>query len=275
MSLESSRKLGLTASLINVVLPIVGIALIVALIFEAVNSISSTISSGSTFSTSPVLPALIVTGVLLGIIGLVGIILFLVGMHRLGEYYQEPRIFTNALYGFLTSIIGGIVVAVIFFAVAISSIINSMPTTSTPSTTTPTFALGVLGALLGVGIGSIIVLIISAYFTMRAFNLLGEKSGVHSFNTAGTLYIIGAVLELVGIGAILLWIAWIFAALGFNALKPKPTETAPTYPSPSYVPPPTATSPSTTSGQKIVCPQCGAENNANSDYCWSCGKQLH
>ena len=68
---------------------------------------------------------------------------------------------------------------------------------------------------------------------MRAFNLLGEKSGVHSFNTAGTLYIIGAVLELVGIGAIILWIAWILAASGFNALKPKPVETAPTYPYPA------------------------------------------
>ena len=66
MSLESGRKLGLTASIINVVLPIVGIALIVALIFEAFRSVSSAISSGGAFSTLPIFPVLIITAVILG-----------------------------------------------------------------------------------------------------------------------------------------------------------------------------------------------------------------
>ena len=253
-------------------MPIVSIVLSVVLLFDVFSTISSTISSEGTLTSSPFLSSGLFLGLfmVLGIIGFIGIILFLVGMHRLGEYYQEPRIFTNALYGFLTSIIGGIVVAVIFFAVIIASIGTLIPATGTPSTTS--FALGFLGAILGLGIGIFIVLIISAIFYMRAFNLLGEKSGVHSFNTAGTLYIVGSVLQIVGIGALLVWIAWIFASSGFNSLKPKPTETATTYSVPNYFPP-TATPPPTI-GQKMFCPQCGAENNVNSDYCWSCGKQL-
>jgi uncharacterized membrane protein len=67
---------------------------------------------------------------------------------------------------------------------------------------------------------------------MRAFNKLAEKSGDDNFKTAGLLYLLGTVLTIVLIGGLLIWIAWIFAAMGFNSLKPKeppaPTSAYPT-----------------------------------------------
>jgi len=69
-----------------------------------------------------------------------------------------------------------------------------------------------------------IIEIIGAVFYMRAFNKLGEKSGVRSFNKAGMFYVIGTVLMIVAIGGLLFWIAWIYVASGFNSLKPKAAE---------------------------------------------------
>jgi uncharacterized membrane protein len=68
---------------------------------------------------------------------------------------------------------------------------------------------------------------------MRAFNKLGEKSEVDNFKTAGLLYLLGGALAIVGIGALLSWIAWIFAFMGFRSLKPKNIQTTA---SPSSIP---------------------------------------
>ena len=59
--------------------------------------------------------------------------------------------------------------------------------------------------------------IVNGLLYMRAFNKLKEKSGVDNFGTAGLLYLIGVFIPLIT------WIAWIFAAMGFNKLKAAPT----------------------------------------------------
>ena len=58
--------------------------------------------------------------------------------------------------------------------------------------------------------------IVNGVLYMRAFNKLKEKSGVDNFGTAGLLYLIGVFIPLIT------WIAWIFAAMGFNKLKAAP-----------------------------------------------------
>ena len=100
---------------------------------------------------------------------------------------------------------------------------------------------------------------------MRAFNTLGEKSGVESFKTAGLLTIIGYVLTIVGVGVILVWIAWIFAVAGFHSLKEAPQ---PSYPSNM------ASVPANAMSQTRYCPYCGAENALTSEFCTQCGRHL-
>ena len=78
----------------------------------------------------------------------------------------------------------------------------------------------------------------------RAFSLLAQKSGEHSFETAGNLLWWGAILTIVfGIGLILIFIAWIFATIGFFSIK---TTTQPTQTMDTMLllppPPPTMTS---------------------------------
>ena len=104
---------------------------------------------------------------------------------------------------------------------------------------------------------TLVVGIVSALLNKRAFNLLSAKSGVGNFDTAGLLLLIGVIIPIVS------WIGWIFAAIGFNQLKPKPLENQTIY---------STAAPSPT--QVKFCPNCGASNNINSIYCKNCGQPL-
>ena len=95
---------------------------------------------------------------------------------------------------------------------------------------------------------------------MRAFDKLKEKSGVDNFGTAGLLYLIGVFITPI------MWIAWIFAAMGFNKLKATPAapQTGSYYTQP----------PLSSTMQTKRCPNCGTENYGDAFYCRTCGKTL-
>jgi len=56
----------------------------------------------------------------MGVLNLIGIILVLIGMKGLADFYGEREIFNNALYGFIFGIIG-VVVAIALFVMAFLS----------------------------------------------------------------------------------------------------------------------------------------------------------
>jgi uncharacterized membrane protein len=197
-------------------------------------------------------------------------------MKRLSKYYNEPGIFKNTLYGFIVNIIGAIAliaIEIIFIGNLTRSIpqTNTQTTAFTPIPTVPpiaNFLVLSIVSLFAIAVVALVLGVVSAVFYMRAFNLLGEKSRIDGFKTAGLLYLIGTILTIVGVGILLVWIAWIFAALGFNSLKP--TSTTPT-PTPTNLP---SQPPVTVAMQKRYCTYCGTENNLDAIYCRACGKQL-
>lgn len=260
MSLESGRRLGLIASLITVIMPIVAIIAAVFLVLAQFATYPTT-SSLSLFSSG----LIIAVFALVAVTGFVGTILFVLAMHRLAQYYNEPGIYKNALYGFILNIIGTAIAYVLEFAV-LAPTIGSIPQVSTPSAAAPLLTQIILSFLAVLGV-ILIFAIVSAVLYMRAFNKLAEKSGVDSFRTAGLLYLIGIVLTIVIVGGVIVWIAWIFAAMGFYSLKPKaPSTSTFTYSTPQETAPSIA--------QKRYCPYCGTENSADAIYCSSCGRQL-
>jgi len=270
MSFESGKKLGLAASLIAVVVPVVAVITVVVFL---VSLFLNALSGNGVLSP---LAGFIILIIVLVIVSFVGIILFIVAMHHLAEYYSDPTIFRNVLYGFLTNVVGAIVAIVIYAVAIVSSLRNiSSPGAQSVAFITPfqTLQTSLPGALTQIFTGyvvslvvSLVLAIVSAVFYMRAFNKLGEKSGVYNFKTAGILYLLGGALAIVGIGALLIWIAWIYALMGFHSLKPKTSETS-LLPSatPQFAPNPV---------QKRYCPHCGTENNPDSFYCKWCGKRL-
>ena len=184
-------------------------------------------------------------------------------MHRISEYYREPGIFKNALNGFLINIVGVIVLIVILAAALIIASVTAA-TVSTPSIIGPGFFLGILGATVAV----FVLTIISTTFYKRAFEKLGEKSGVQDFNSAGSLFLTGTILTIIPlVGGLIVWLAWIDAASGFSSLKSKTSE----HSTMSY----SAPQPQVAfSFAKKFCPYCGAQITADSIYCQSCGKKL-
>ncbi len=152
----------------------------------------------------------------IGILSLVGIILVLVAMKGLAEYYNERGIFQNALYGFIFGIIGFIVVIVFVMFFATFSIRAMWRAVRIPTEFTSVTL--IVGLILGLVV-LVIFLVLQAIFYRKSFNLLAEKSGEKMFNTAGLLMLIGAVLTVIVIGAILLLIAWILAAVAFFSIK--------------------------------------------------------
>jgi uncharacterized membrane protein len=179
--------------------------------------------------------------------------MFMVSMYRLSNYYTEPTIFKNVLYGFILSVVSAVIVFTLEIASLLSSIAN-FPQINTPSTTSM-FTQFIVGYLVAIAV-SFAFAIVNGWLYMRAFNKLKEKSGVDNFGTAGLLFLIGAIIPLVA------WIAWIFAAIGFNHLKPAQTAYNPTQP--TY----------NTSMQTKHCTNCGTENSLEALYCKNCGKPL-
>jgi uncharacterized membrane protein len=178
-----------------------------------------------------------------GILSLVGLVLVLIAMKGLSDYYKEAGIFNNTLYGFVTSIIA----VVAFVAVIVVTFLETIADlgiadwTSTAEWTAAfqanlsdmsalfTFLGGIILALVVL----FILLVVAAIFYRKSLNTLSSKSGVGMFSTAGLVLLIGAVLTIILIGVIIIWIAMILLAVAFFSIKPATTQ-----PTPSTSPPP-------------------------------------
>jgi len=177
-----------------------------------------------------------------GAVALVGFILVLVGLHGLADYYKENGIFNNALYGFITAIVGVVaaVIAVVYVVLDTSILKNLLEKiypgwtygdwsklsglTAHTSNITISDVTPVLGALFAVLAILWIFLIISAFFNRRSLKMLSTKASVGLFSTAGLLLIIGAILAIVLIGLVLMWIAALLMAIAFFQIKPQPEQ---------------------------------------------------
>jgi len=166
-----------------------------------------------------------------GILSLIGIILVLIGVKGLANFYKEEGIFNNALYSIITAVVGcvaGVGVIAVSAVAALADLginwanIEDWANIGTDvATVFADFDLSVIAALLGALLVGLIILwvafIISMYFLRKAMNQLSAKSGVGLFSTAGLLVLIGAVIP--GIGLLLIWIGFILATAAFFQMK--------------------------------------------------------
>ena len=185
----------------------------------------------------------------LGIIALIGFIMVLIALHGLADYYKEQRIFNNALYGFITTIAGGVAaigtaIYIAFYTTIFTNFLYKIyPSWNgkysslagmTPTLTgiTSSDVAPIIGAVFGILAITWIFLIIATFFDRRSLKTLGTKANVGLFSTAGLLLLIGAILTIVFIGFLLMWIAILLMIIAFFQLKPQAEAT------PSQPPPP-------------------------------------
>lgn len=180
----------------------------------------------------------------LWVIGLVGLILVLVALYDFAKIYKEGSIFSYAMYGVATVIIGGIITAVLAFAVVLTnlkdlitqiypgwngdwtSLQNITPNTSNfdPTAILP-FIAGILVVLVIVWVFAII----AAFLIWRSLKQVSNKSNTGLFGTAGILLLVGAIIPVIGL--ILMWISALLLAIAFFTVK-APQQMPPMQPPP-------------------------------------------
>jgi uncharacterized membrane protein len=151
------------------------------------------------------------------VLGIVGVVLLAKAMKEFSYYYQDEKIYQNALTG-----IKYYIVAIIAAAVAIVGIVIGAASATGLFTSDFVFTTGFAAGLIGFFVGIIVAFVfyvLAASHLRKTFNTLAEKSGEQSFATAGNLLWIGSILTIIVVGLLFILIAWIFATIGFFAMK--------------------------------------------------------
>lgn len=194
------------------------------------------------------------------VVDIIGIILFMMAIRGFSTNYQDPAMYQNAFTGIIYYII-----AAIAAAVAVGSLALGFSTLFYIGFGIVIFAIALVIAF--------IFYVLAASRLRRTFNDLAQRTGEQSFHTAGTLLWWGAILTIVfGLGLVLIFVAWIFAAIGFFSMK---TPGQPQYGQPQYgytTPPPPPPPSSASTGR--FCPNCGAQVDRSATFCPNCGKPL-
>ncbi len=203
------------------------------------------------------------------VLGIIGVILLLRGMKEFANYYQDNEIYQNSLKGIKYYIVALIALAIAGAGFVVGFVVNNFPTTLT-------FGIGnAIGLTVGIAflIVTFVFYVLAASHLRKTFSTLAQKTGEHSFETAGTLLWVGSILTIIGVGVILIFVAWIFGIIGFFTMK-GPQQQQPYESQPYGYNPPSAQSTPGSSQAQSYCSNCGAPLKPQSTYCSSCGKKV-
>ena len=187
-------------------------------------------------------------------LNLIGIILVLIAMNGMADYYDDDDIFKHSLYGFIFGFVGVIALVAVILMLAFGfSTVSPVITDST--------AIGFSG--FGLFIIALIILyvfsLVAAIFYKKSLDTLSEKSGEQMISTAGLILLIAAAIPV--IGEILKFVAWILVAVGFFNIK-------------KVAKVPESTEPVLSVDEKRFCKYCGAPTQPEGTFCQKCGKKI-
>jgi len=193
------------------------------------------------------------------VLGIIGAILLLIGIKGLASYYKDNQIYEDALMGVIY-----LIIAIIAVAVAVAVLFVGFATIIG-------FGIGII-AFIGGLVLAFVFCLVSAMRLKKTFDLLAQKSGEQSFNTAGTLLWWGAILTIIFVGLLLIFLAWIFATIAFFSMK---VQSQQSYSQQPYIAPQLSMPPVTQPTQATrYCPNCGAPVAQDAMFCPHCGRQL-
>ncbi|MFB6490331.1 MAG: DUF996 domain-containing protein [Thermoproteus sp. AZ2] len=155
-----------------------------------------------------------------GIVGIIGLILVLVGLLSLADYFKDSEMRQNTIYWLIFAIIG-VIALVATFVLGFFALSRFVVGPHLYTRVTSLTAVNVLALIAGLVVAEVFF-ILAASRLRRVYAALAQRTGEGLFNTAGTLYFWGAVLTIVLVGLILLFVSWILAAVAFFSAKLPP-----------------------------------------------------
>ena len=173
---------------------------------------------------------------------IVGAILVLIALKGFADHYQDGGIFNNALYGFITVIVGIVATIAVFVMLLLHMLTEISIDWTNPVEIQQNLMsnMNVVWRIAGTAIGALIVFyisaVVSAILFRKALDALSARSGEKIFGTAGLVWLIGAVLTVILIGLLIIWISWILMAVGFFSIKTVQAQTQPAAPMPQLPP---------------------------------------
>jgi len=136
-------------------------------------------------------------------LGFIGFILKLLAVRDIANATDRHEIFEKYLWAAVLGAVSGL----ILFGTVVTSMLRASHSAS--------LSLGTLG--IGGAIAAIL-LIVSAWFMKQSYDMIAEETGVRTFHTVALLYLVGAVLLLVLIGALVIFVAAILEIVAFFSL---------------------------------------------------------
>lgn len=187
-------------------------------------------------------------------VSLVGYILLIVAVKDISDDLQDRSIFNNILIAAVT----GIVAALALAGGVLLGVLSAG------------FTVGMAG-IAGIGGGLLLAWIffmVSAIFLRRAYDTMGTRLGVGTFKTAATLYLVGAALTIVLVGAFILFVAEIVQAVAYFSIPDQLPTSGPV----AAPPGPSPATPVPLQGESSkFCTSCGTRISPTATFCYKCG----
>lgn len=266
LTIESDRTLGG----IGAVFTLLGVFSVIASLFHDVFPNSTGISATSNF-----------IGDVFAVSTVIGFLLFLIAMYGFSKDYNEPRIFSNLVYGIVITIIAVVVAIVIAVIIILFNFATFFPNLSSSTSFSSSKTFGFISPFFS------LAAVVWIVFVVRAFNLLSDKSKVPLFRTGAKLVLAGALvniviavtfgvvgfyvalslntlLALLTVGNLIQNVAWVLLAKAYFRVQ--------TTAVPMQAASPINASP--VSGQIKYCRYCGAPNQTDASYCTHCGQKI-
>jgi uncharacterized membrane protein len=197
-----------------------------------------------------------------GSLRVAGIIIILISLFNLANFYHSKNIFTNARLGAIGAIIGTIISIIVGVRIILQA-----------QNFSPLLLLLFLITLS-------VIFTVATVFVRRSLNDLAVRSGVYLFAKVSHLLFIGAILTIIVIGLPIMWIAFLPLAIAFFKLKePKHTPlhiTETLLLTEQTAEPKDKTFFHTTRPDAFFhkfCPNCNTPVEPKDKFCTHCGKQ--
>ena len=176
-------------------------------------------------------------------IALIGLILIVVAMKGLADYYKKTAYSlahcSALLLKLLAALLQQLAIYIVFFTSIFtdfvhqiypgwngdwSSLANMTPTIDT-STITPQSTASLLGAVFLIFVVLGVFSFVATFLARRSLKLLAAKSGVGLFSTSAITMVIGGLFVILfALGFIIMLIGFIMLAFAFFRLKPQPEQ---------------------------------------------------